>query len=184
MKRVHVLLGIMFLVIIALAAACFNGDLTREPINRAPTASFSCSTTNGESPLAVSFDASDSSDPDGSITSFIWHYGDGATGNGKLSSHTYSTTTAKLFSAKLTVTDDGGAQSSVTHTISVTIAYSPPPSPAPSAPCNCSGPDLNCSDFATHAEAQRCYDYCKSKGYGDVFRLDADKDGIACESLP
>ncbi|MCD6261943.1 MAG: excalibur calcium-binding domain-containing protein [Deltaproteobacteria bacterium] len=58
------------------------------------------------------------------------------------------------------------------------------PSPSPSAPCNCAGPDLNCSDFATHAEAQRCYDYCKSQGYGDVFRLDADKDGIACESLP
>jgi beta-lactamase superfamily II metal-dependent hydrolase len=51
-------------------------------------------------------------------------------------------------------------------------------------PCDCSGPDLNCSDFSTHAEAQRCYDYCKSQGYGDVFRLDGDKDGSACESLP
>jgi len=65
-----------------------------------------------------------------------------------------------------------------------TPGVGPGPSPPPSAPCNCNGPDLNCSDFATHAEAQACYDYCKSQGYGDVFRLDGDNDGIACESLP
>jgi hypothetical protein len=60
----------------------------------------------------------------------------------------------------------------------------PEPSPQPAAPCNCSGPDLNCSDFATHAEAQACYEYCKQQGYGDVFKLDGDNDGSACESLP
>jgi hypothetical protein len=54
----------------------------------------------------------------------------------------------------------------------------------PSPPCNCNGPDLDCSDFATQVEAQQCYEYCKSRGYGDVFRLDTDNDGIACESLP
>ena len=58
------------------------------------------------------------------------------------------------------------------------------PSPPPLGPCNCSGPDLNCSDFSTHAAAQACYDYCKQQGYGDVFRLDGDNDGSACESLP
>lgn len=51
-------------------------------------------------------------------------------------------------------------------------------------PCNCSGPDLNCGDFATHAEAQACYEYCLSQGRGDVFKLDRDEDGQACESLP
>ena len=54
----------------------------------------------------------------------------------------------------------------------------------PSAPCNCTGPDLNCSDFASGAAAQACYEYCKQQGYGDVFRLDGDSDGSACESLP
>jgi hypothetical protein len=180
MKRACALLGIACLAIITLATACLNEEPTPEPINQSPIASFSCSTTSGESPLTVFFDASGSDDPDGSITSFAWIYGDGTTGSGKTTSHTYSTTMDKIFTAKLTVTDDGGAQSSRTHTISVTVAYSPPPS----APCNCSGPDLNCSDFATQAEAQRCYDYCKSRGYGDIFRLDGDKDGIACESLP
>ena len=59
----------------------------------------------------------------------------------------------------------------------------PEPEPPPTG-CNCTGPDLNCSDFSTHAEAQACYKRCKGLGYGDVFRLDGDNDGIACESLP
>lgn len=54
------------------------------------------------------------------------------------------------------------------------------------APCNCSGPDLDCkADFTTHASAQACYDTCVSSGFGDVFDLDGnDNDGLACESLP
>jgi len=51
--------------------------------------------------------------------------------------------------------------------------------------CNCSGPDLDCKDFSSHASAQACHDYCQSLGLGDIFRLDGnDNDGLACESLP
>ncbi|WP_162138940.1 excalibur calcium-binding domain-containing protein [Gryllotalpicola ginsengisoli] len=43
--------------------------------------------------------------------------------------------------------------------------------------------DVDCSDFATHAQAQawfaKYYPY-----YGDVAGLDSDNDGSACESLP
>ena len=52
------------------------------------------------------------------------------------------------------------------------------------APCTCNGPDLDCGDFSSHASAQACYRYCASEGFGDVFRLDRDGDGSACESLP
>lgn len=53
------------------------------------------------------------------------------------------------------------------------------------APCNCSGPDLDCGDFKTHASAQACYDHCVALGYGNIFGLDGnDNDGLACESLP
>lgn len=52
------------------------------------------------------------------------------------------------------------------------------------APCNCNGPDLDCGDFSSHASAQACFNYCRSAGFGDVFRLDGDHDGSACESLP
>jgi endonuclease YncB( thermonuclease family) len=52
------------------------------------------------------------------------------------------------------------------------------------APCNCNGPDLDCGDFSSHVSAQACFNHCRSEGFGDVFRLDADDDGSACESLP
>lgn len=43
--------------------------------------------------------------------------------------------------------------------------------------------DRDCSDFATHRQAQR---YFKKHGgpRHDPSRLDADHDGIACEDLP
>lgn len=51
-------------------------------------------------------------------------------------------------------------------------------------PCPCSGPDLDCADFGTHSKAQACYEYCLSIGRGDVYRLDREADGNACETLP
>lgn len=47
----------------------------------------------------------------------------------------------------------------------------------------CSSNVYNCGDFKTHAEAQEVYEACGSVS-NDVHRLDQDKDGIACESLP
>ncbi len=51
-------------------------------------------------------------------------------------------------------------------------------------PCSCTGEDLDCEDFANQADAQACFDYCWSMQYGDVYGLDADGDGVACEELP
>jgi endonuclease YncB( thermonuclease family) len=45
--------------------------------------------------------------------------------------------------------------------------------------CDCSR-RYECSDFATHAEAQACYNACND--YNS--RLDLDRNGIACEALP
>jgi len=62
-----------------------------------------------------------------------------------------------------------------------TLDLSASPTPAVAAgPCECQGADLDCADFATRAEAQACYDYCKSQGFGDIFLIDIDQDGIAC----
>jgi len=43
--------------------------------------------------------------------------------------------------------------------------------------------DLDCSDFSTHAEAQRCYEHCLEITKKDFHRLDRENDGIACEYL-
>ena len=40
--------------------------------------------------------------------------------------------------------------------------------------------DMDCSDFNSWREAQ---DFYERSGPGDPHRLDADNDGIACESL-
>lgn len=48
-------------------------------------------------------------------------------------------------------------------------------------PCNCKGPDLQCEDFATRADAQACFDSCKAQGLGDIFLMDSNGNGVACE---
>lgn len=48
----------------------------------------------------------------------------------------------------------------------------------------CSYNAYNCTDFATQSEAQAVYEYCKALNMGDIHKLDADEDGIACENLP
>lgn len=51
--------------------------------------------------------------------------------------------------------------------------------------CNAEKLDYNCSDFKTQAEAMTVYKRCGELGKNmDVFRLDGDKDGLVCESLP
>lgn len=47
----------------------------------------------------------------------------------------------------------------------------------------CSENIYNCSDFSTHNEAQATYEYCGGVA-NDIHRLDRDKDGKACETLP
>jgi chitodextrinase len=71
--------------------------------NTAPTASF----TSSCSGLSCSFDASDSSDSDGTIDSYSWNFGDGTAGGGKNAQHTYAD--GGTYEVKLVVTDNGGA---------------------------------------------------------------------------
>jgi hypothetical protein len=73
------------------------------PPNEEPVASFTVSCTE----LSCSVDASGSSDPDGSIVSYEWSFGDGATGSGVTTSHSYASGGARTVT--LTVTDNDGA---------------------------------------------------------------------------
>ena len=59
----------------------------------------------------------------------------------------------------------------------------PDPETIPSEDIICSYNAYNCSDFSTHAEAQRVYEYCGGVN-NDIHGLDRDKDGLAYESLP
>jgi hypothetical protein len=89
------------------------------PANKAPTASFTVQCVE----LNCSFDASNSSDPDGSIAKYAWTFGDGSTGSGQVAEHAYDA--AGSFDVKLVVTDDQGATGQTTKSAAPT-APTPP----------------------------------------------------------
>lgn len=60
--------------------------------------------------LVVTFDGSGSYDPDGSIVSYVWNFGDGSSGTGQTSSHVYASSGLKTVT--LTVTDNDGLNGS------------------------------------------------------------------------
>jgi len=90
---------------------------------KAPVADAEWSPHDGQAPEKVSFDASGSSDPDGTVTDWSWDFGDGSTGSGARVVHTY--TRGGRYFPKLTVTDDSGAQAVFVG--EVAIAPGPPP---------------------------------------------------------
>jgi len=73
-----------------------------------PTAVIAASTTSGVAPLAVTFNGSGSSDPDGTISSYAWNFGDGTTGSGATAGKTFSA--AGTYTVTLTVTDNRGGK--------------------------------------------------------------------------
>ena len=88
-----------------------------ETDNQVPTAVMSATPATGNTPLTVAFSGTGSTDPDGTITSWSWSFGDGTTGGGATTSHVYST--AGTFTAALTVTDNEGASSTTSTPIVV-----------------------------------------------------------------
>ncbi|MGB3439937.1 MAG: PQQ-dependent sugar dehydrogenase [Actinophytocola sp.] len=64
----------------------------------------------------VSFDASESTDPNGDPLTYAWDFGDGQTGTGELLSHTYAAD-RESFEVTLTARDPGGASTTTTATV-------------------------------------------------------------------
>jgi DNA/RNA endonuclease G (NUC1) len=67
---------------------------------------------------SATFDASSSIDPNGSIASYAWDFGDGSTGSGVSVSHTFAQDGA--FTVRVTVTDIDGLSDSATFVLNVT----------------------------------------------------------------
>lgn len=85
--------------------------------NQPPSAIFTASPANGEAPLEVTLDASASSDPDGTVLSFEWEFGDGRRDSGAVVKHTYFG--ANRYWVVLTVTDDSGLSDSTSIALPV-----------------------------------------------------------------
>ena len=81
--------------------------------NTPPIASF----TFDAGGLNTSFSGVTSSDPDGSIASYAWNWGDGSTGSGVTAAHTYGA--PGTYTVVLTVTDNEGGTTAVQQAITV-----------------------------------------------------------------
>ena len=88
--------------------------------NVLPTASFTETVTD----LGVAVDGSASVDPDGTIASYAWTFGDGGTATGATASHTYAA--AGTYPVVLTVTDNEGGTATLTKHVTVTAPNVPP----------------------------------------------------------
>lgn len=78
--------------------------------NQWPVAVAGANVQEADVPFTVNFNATGSTDPDGSIVAYAWDFGDGATSTAANPSHAY--TTPGQYVATLTVTDNQGAKSS------------------------------------------------------------------------
>ena len=85
--------------------------------NRIPQADFTYLPASPVSGQLVSFDASPSSDPEGTVAAYQWAFGDGATGSGLSPEHTYAF--GGTYYVTLTVVDDDGGEHSTTQELMV-----------------------------------------------------------------
>jgi len=88
--------------------------------NIPPIALTSSDETSGTLPLTVTFYGGDSTDGDGTITSYYWDFGDGNSASSSTVSHTYIS--AGTYNVTLTVTDNDSEQNT---SIPISIEVSP-----------------------------------------------------------
>jgi len=88
-----------------------------EYVNQAPTAN-SGGSYSGYVNNSIDFDASGSTDTDGTVVSYHWDFGDGTTSTDKNPIHAY--TELGTFTVSLTVTDDDGATDETTTAATIT----------------------------------------------------------------
>jgi len=96
------------------ADALYHTDEDGEIVGEMPQATFS---TTSNSETTASFDASGSSTPADSITSYEWEFGDGASGSGETVEHSFDK--PGHYDVTLTVTDDAGHSDDITKEVEV-----------------------------------------------------------------
>ena len=107
------------------AAPVLGGICGSSAVNQPPTASAVVNPLQGPAPLAVNFNASNATDPEGGNLTYQWAFGDGSSSNGVNVNHTYIK--SGTYSVVLTVTDDAGQSDTASYTITVSQNVNQPP---------------------------------------------------------
>jgi PKD domain len=100
-------------------------------VNGTPTANFSFTPAAPVTGEAVDFTPT-VTDPDGDAVTLDWSFGDGATSGATSPSHTYSS--EGQYTVVLTATDEHGAFTTRTHSVTVSKPPEPQPEPGPGPP--------------------------------------------------
>ncbi|MCK5247687.1 PKD domain-containing protein [Candidatus Bipolaricaulota bacterium] len=114
-KRTIAAAGIALGVLLIVVGCIFVGNIH-------PIASFTATPSSGTTPLVVSFDATASSDADGTIATFYWDFGDGQTASFTVATTAHQFTVqsvSDVFRVVLTVTDNLGADDQAIKDITV-----------------------------------------------------------------
>jgi PKD repeat protein len=102
-------------VLLSLASCIYVSNLR-------PVASFTAVPAVGTTPLDVTLDATDSKDPDGTITAYLWDFGDDQTASRSLFPFTHSFTvqsSSETFTIVLTVWDNQGGTDTAVQYVTV-----------------------------------------------------------------
>ena len=110
-----------------------SNNQTEPSINQPPIAHPGGPYTANEG-QQITFSASQSNDSDGTITAYIWNFGDGTTGSGETTKHTYNNN--GTYTISLTVTDDDNATDQTTTTATISTSNHPPSKPDINLPRN------------------------------------------------
>jgi plastocyanin len=110
-----------------------NSGSGQKPVtlqDRPPIASFTTTPSSAPTATALTFNGTASYDPDGTVVSYSWDFGDQATGTGSVVTHSYAY--ARTYTVTLTVTDNGGVMGSTTSQVVITdrppvVSFNPSP---------------------------------------------------------
>ena len=130
----------------AIPAVAANGQVTVQAPNEAPTASFTYSPSHPTDLDVISF-SDTSTDSDGSVVSWSWSFGDGATSTAHNPTHQYADD--GIYTVTLVVTDDDGAPSTPYNTGVAVANVAPRAAFAVDPPPLVVGEPINFTDAST-----------------------------------